>query len=102
MRAAGINVLQQRPDGTIHMGMGGGVTTDRKSITATRDAIGLAKFVKDLQDEVTETIQGKVTAAGLPPDTEVRLEWRCDVPFVVTDPSAFEIDLTESLKIPPL
>ena len=102
MRSAGINVLRQRPDGTIHIGMGGGVTTNGKSLAATRDAIGLADFAQNIQDKLTEMLEGKVLAAGLPSDTTVRLEWRGDIPFVVSDPPAFEIDLTKTLSVPPL
>ena len=102
LRAAGINVLRQLPDGTIYIPMGGGITINRKSMTVTRKAIGLADFVKELQSEVMDAIQVKVSGAGLPTDTKVRLEWRDNIPFAVTDPPAFEIDLTTRLSIPPL
>lgn len=102
LRSVGINALQQRPDGTVHIGMGGGVTTNGKSMAATRDAIGLAGFVENLQEEALKTLETKISAAGLPADTAIRLEWRNDAPFVVTDTPAFEIDLTGKLAIPPL
>ncbi len=102
LRSVGINALQQRSDGTIHAGMGGGLTTNGKSMAATRDAIGLVGILEHLQDEVSETLEIRISAAGLPADTAIRLEWRNDAPFVVTDPPAFEIDLTGKLAIPPL
>ncbi|MDD2859684.1 MAG: hypothetical protein PHI71_01275 [Acidiphilium sp.] len=102
LRSAGINVIQQRPDGTIHLGMGGGVTTNCRSMAATLDAIGLVQFVDNLQDEVLTMLATKLSTAPLLTNTDVRLEWRSDEPFVVTDQPAFEINLTGKLAIPPL
>lgn len=102
LRKNNINVLQQRPDGTVHMGMGGGIATDGSSISATRDAMKLTDHVENLQKQVIEELQKKVVAGDLPSDAEVRLIWRAHGPFAVTHPAAFEIDLTNALAIPPL
>lgn len=102
LRKNNINVLQQRPDGTIHLGPGGGMSTNGKSMSATTDAIKLEKHVNELQAQVIAALEAKVAAAGLPSDTLIRLEWRGDVPFAVTVPAGCELDLSNQLVIPPL
>jgi hypothetical protein len=102
LRKNNINVLQQRPDGTVHMGMGGGIATNGASISATRDAMKLTDHVKSLQEQVTQELQTKVTAGQIRSDANVCLDWRADGPVAVTEPAAFEVDLTEALAIPPL
>ena len=37
LRAAGINVLQQRPDGKVQFGMGGGIASDGSSMAVRRE-----------------------------------------------------------------
>jgi hypothetical protein len=102
LRKNNINVIQQRPDGTVHLGIGGGIATDGSSISATRDAMKLTDHVGGLQKQVVHELQKKVVAGDLPPEAEVRLDWRAHGPFAVTSPAAFEIDLTKALAIPPL
>jgi hypothetical protein len=102
LRKNNINVLQQRPNGTIHFGPGGGMGTNGKSLSATTDAIRLEKHVKELQAQAIATLKAKVATTGLPADTLIRVEWRGDVPFAVSVPAGCELDLSKRLAIPPL
>jgi len=102
MRKNNINVLQQRTDGTVHMGLGGGIATDGSSISATRHAMNLTNHVKRLQEQVTQELQTKVADGQIRSDAKVRLDWRTDGPVAVTEPAAFEVDLSKALAIPSL
>lgn len=99
LRKNNINVIRQRPDGTIHMGMGGGITTDGKSLVATRETLQLEKFAKSIEEEVRRKVLDKISTGVVPSDAQVRLEWRGHVPFAVTIPAGFEEDLSAKLEI---
>jgi hypothetical protein len=98
LRKAGVNVITQGADGSLRMGMGGGVTTSGQSLSVTRDLIKLEDHAKRLQEDVI----ANMTRQGLLPDAEVRIEWRGNVPYAVTVPPGLEIDLSGNLCIPPL
>jgi hypothetical protein len=98
LRKAGINAITQGADGSIHTGLGGGITANGKSLSVTRDLIAIEKHVKDLQKDVIEDLMRE----GAPIDTELRIEWRGDVPFAVTIPPGLEINLGGCLSFPPL
>lgn len=98
LRKAGVNVLTQGADGSVRAGPGGGITTNGKSISTTRDVIKIEDYVEDLQNEVIVEMMRQ----GPPPGACVKVEWRGDTPFAVTIPAALEINLSGRLTLPPL
>ncbi|MDP2359025.1 MAG: hypothetical protein Q8M31_23610 [Beijerinckiaceae bacterium] len=98
LRANGINVLTTGKDGSVRLGPGGGVTGLGTSLVATRDAIKLERHIKEMQQEAIEGLE----AVGADDSVRVRLEWREDKPYIVTDPPGLDQEVTEVLSIPPL
>lgn len=98
LRKAGVNVITQGPDGSLRIGPGGGVATSGQSMAVTRDLINLEKHIKVIQEEIIDRLNrdGKVRNADL------SIQWRGDVPFVVSTPPVVEINLEGLLNIPSL
>ncbi|MBF6570925.1 MAG: hypothetical protein IVW54_18835 [Candidatus Binataceae bacterium] len=56
LRAAGVTVITQRPDGTIHFPPGGGVATDRTSMSVVNRVIGWRTLCSRLEEETTRKL----------------------------------------------
>jgi hypothetical protein len=103
LRKNNINLAHQRPDGTIHLGMGGLISTIGTSVAASRNADRLVICVQNLQNFIMRDFdQRKLSVANLPSDILVRLEWRAEKVFAVTVPAWLEREVSEHLVIPPL
>lgn len=103
LRAAGVNVITQRPDGSIHMPPGGGVTTAKTGMKVAREVIQILDFIQRLESEVADAFAPLIANSTVAPDAIVVLEWRGDETFAVTvPPGAVEIDLNRQLSVPAL
>ena len=76
LRKAGINPLTQRPDSTVHMGPGGGVTTAKTSAQVARDMAAIRRLCNDLERSLTDEIEGLIAAGMLSAPVSVKLEHR--------------------------
>lgn len=101
-RATGINVLQQRPDGSIQMGLGGGVTLDGSSFLVRREVDRLIVYLEELQLLVTDALESMPRAGDLPIDAAVQLIWDREEVFAVPNPPVVKVNLTSKLLIPAL
>ncbi|WP_182178503.1 hypothetical protein [Methylobacterium radiotolerans] len=102
LRAAGVNALQQRPDGKIQIGMGGGVASDGSSFAVRREADRLLDHIDQLQTLVEDGFAPVVASGKLPPNAQVRVIWEDEKAFVVTKPPSTKDEITSHLIIPPL
>ena len=103
LRAAGVNVITQRPDGSIHMPPGGGLTTAKTSAKVAMQVIQILDLIKCLEREVTDAFTPFIANSTVATDAIVALEWRGDQTFAVTvPPGAVEIDLNRHLSVPTL
>lgn len=102
LRAAGINVLQQRPDGKVQLGMGGGVASDGSSVAVRRETDALIVHVEELQEVVVATLSHEVRAGRLPADAPVSVVWDGDKIYAVPQPTILKVNITGQLVIPPL
>lgn len=102
MRSAGINVLQQREDGTVHMGMGGGISANGKSVTVRRDTDRIIVTAQNIENEVNKYLEEKIKAGELPNNSDVRLVFDGSSTFAVTNPPNFKLNMDGSLTIPSL
>ena len=102
LRANGVNALQQRTDGKVQMGMGGGVALDGSSFAVRRKTDRLLDHIEELQIEVEVALAEEVRADRLPEDARVQVVWDGAKTFAVTDPPAVRVNISGRLEIPPL
>ncbi len=102
LRAAGINVLQLRPDGKVQMGMGGGVASDGRSIAVRRETDQFIDHIEELEQVVAAALEPYVTDGRLPSDAPVRVVWDKDEVYAFPTPIVVRCNLTGKLVIPPL
>lgn len=102
LRAAGINTFQQRPDGKVQVGMGGGVALDRSSIAVRRNTDALLDYIEELQTAVVKILNQEVMAGRLPADAPVRLVWDGNRVHAVPAPEVLKVNITGQLVVPPL
>ncbi len=102
LRKAGINALTQRPDGTIHVGPGGGVTTNGKSGKVAREVAAIKGLCNRVERDLRATLAPMLASGALAPPVTLRLEQRGPDTFAVIDSSRGEFDLRRQLYVPPL
>lgn len=102
MRKAGINVLTQRPDGTVHVGPGGGVTTAKTSGQVARDMAAIRRLCNKLERSLTADINSLIAAGTLSAPVSVKLEQRQDRTYAVVGGGQYQSDLNQQLLVPPL
>lgn len=102
LRKAGINALTQRPDGMIHVGPGGGVTTNGKSGKVAREVAAIKGLCDRLERDLRATLSPMLASGALAPPVTLRLQQRGPDTFAVIDGSREEFDLRRQLYVPPL
>lgn len=102
LRTKNVNALQQRPDGTIQMGMGGGSMSNGSSFVVRRETDRFVDHIQQLQIEVEVALAKEVRAGRLPEDAGVQVVWEGNKTYAVTDPPAIRVDISGQLGIPPL
>jgi len=102
LRRAGINVLTQRPDGTIHVGPGGGVTTSGKSGKVAREVATIKELCNRVERDLKAMLAPILASGELTPSVTLRLEQRGADTFAVVNGNRGEFDLGRRLFVPPL
>mgnify|MGYP005989007227 CR=1 FL=1 len=102
LREKNVNTAYEGDDGTVYMGMGGGISSSGNSFQVTRDTDKLIIHLEDMQNDLIQQLGPKIEAKGMPDSTVLKLQWRGNKPFVVTDPPGIEASLEKWLVIPPL
>lgn len=102
LREAGINVMQQRSDGKVQLGMGGEIASDGSSVAVRRETDALIVYIEELQEVVVATLSREVTAGRLPADAPVSVVWVGDKIYAVPQPTIVKVNITGQLIIPPL
>lgn len=102
LRKARINVLTRRPDGTIHAGPGGGVTTNGKSGKVAREVANIKGLCNQVEGNLKAWLALMLASGELSAPITVRLEQRGTDTFAVVDGNRVEFDLERLLFVPPL
>ena len=102
LRKAGINAITQRPDGTIHVPPGGGVTSDRTSGKVAREVADINGLCRKLEANIETAIVPRLISGELQPPVVVQLEQRDTKTFAVLDGGRGEYELHGFLQVPPL
>lgn len=102
LRKAGVSALTQRPDGTIHAGPGGGVTTSGKSGKVAREVATIRGLCNRVERDLKQLLAPRLASGELSPPVTVHLERRNTGTFAVVDGDRGEFDLGWRLHVPPL
>ncbi len=102
LRKANVNVLTQRPDGTVHAGPGGGVTASGKSGKVAHQVTTIKALCDRVERELRETLEAMFSDGELTPPVTLHLEQRGAETFAVVDGGRGEFDLGRRLFVPPL
>lgn len=102
LRKAGINALTQRPDGTIHLGPGGGVTTNGKSGVVAREVTAIKRLCDEVERGLHHMLSPMLASGELVAPITLRLEQRGVKMFAVLDGDRGELDLGQRLYVPPI
>lgn len=102
LRSAGINISQQRPDGKVQIGMGGGVAANGSSIAVRLQTDVFIDDVKELEQEVAAVLEPYVRMGHLPDNAPVHVVWDKDKIYAVPTPTVVNCNITDLLVIPPL
>jgi hypothetical protein len=102
LRKVGVNTLTQRPDGTIHVSPGGGVTTSGKSGKVAREVVTIKGLCNRVERELRQMIAPMIASGQLSPPLVLKLEQRAAEQFAVLDGDRGEFDLGGRLRVPPL
>ena len=103
LRNAGINVITQRPDRTIHVSPGGGVTSIGTSVKVARELAAIKRICSQLERALEVDLASRLASGSLAPPVTVRLEQRATETFAVADGGGgIEFSLDRQLFVPPL
>ncbi|CAA6605812.1 hypothetical protein MTBLM1_70028 [Rhodospirillaceae bacterium LM-1] len=102
LRKVGVNAITQRPDGTIHVGLGGGVTMNGESTKAARKVACIKRKCNDIERELKSHLTSMISSAKLSPPVAVYLEQRGTKAFAVIKDCQVEFDLGRQLFVLPL
>lgn len=102
LRKVGINALTQRPDGTIHIGPGGGFTCNGKSGKVALDVANIKRLCDRVENDLTTLLTPMLAAGDLIPPVTLHLEQRDADTFAVVDHGRGEFDLGKRLFVPNL
>jgi hypothetical protein len=102
LRDAGINVLSQRPDGSVQMGLGGGITLNGSSLAVQREVMKLQRHIVAVQSKVVDVFEQWAAGGQLADDSPIRISQVGEKFYAVSDPPIGKIEITNWLTIPPL
>ena len=102
LRRADINVVTQRPDGTIHMGPGGGITLAGTSIKDMRDLMSARQFCSDLESTVAVEVRKLVDEGTLTAPVRLKLRFVDRGAYIDADGDEGMFDVSEYITVPVL
>lgn len=102
LRRAEINVVTQRPDGTIHMGPGGGITLAGTSIRDMRDLMSARQFCSKLESAVVEEVRKLLDEGKLTTPVRLELKFVDRDAHIDVDGSGVAFDVSELITVPAL
>ncbi|MBN9661519.1 MAG: hypothetical protein J0H49_25210 [Acidobacteria bacterium] len=102
LRKAGINSLTQRPDGTIHVGPGGGVTTSGKSGKVALEVTKIKRLCSQTEDALKVKLAPMLASGALTPPVTLCLVQMGTEAFAVIDGGRIKFKLGDDLFVPPL
>ena len=102
LRRADINVVTQRPDGTIHMGPGGGVTLAGSSIMDMRGLMNARQLCSQLESSVADEVRKMVDEGEMTAPVRLELKFVDRGAYVDVDSGAGTFDVSEHVTVPAL
>lgn len=102
LREADINAITQRPDGTIHMGPGGGVTLAGTSVKDMLDLMKARKFCSQLESSVAVEVGKMVDEGKMAAPVRLELRFMDGGAYVDVGGGAGTIDVSEQITVPVL
>ena len=81
LRRAAVNTLTQRPDGTVHVGPGGGVATSVKSGKVALEVAKIKGRCNEVERELTQMLALMIASGQLLPPIVLKLEQRATGTF---------------------
>ncbi len=102
LRNANINVITRRSDGSVAMGLGGGITTAGTSVKVSRELSALQDYIQKYQTCILSDFEKEIKTGGLCGNETIKVVWRNDRAFAVTVPQKLEMDLLGNLSFPEL
>ena len=100
LRALGANILQQRPDGSVQVGMGGGIAGDGSSVWVRRETDKLLLHIEGLEKAVRDTIISQTNSRRCLEPVTVTLKQEQDFIYAFASPVGILINLSNKLNIP--
>ena len=102
LRRADINIVTQRPDGTIHMGPGGGTTLAGTSIRDIRDLMSARQFCSKLESSVAVEVRKLVDEGKLATPVRLELKFVDRGAYISVDGGEVAFDVSEHITVPVL
>ena len=102
LRRADINVATQRPDGTIHMGPGGGITLAGTSIRDMRDLMSARQICSELESAVVVEVRKLVDEGKLAAPVRLELRFVDRGVYIDVDGGEVTYDVSEHITVPVL
>lgn len=102
LRRADINVATQRPDGTIHMGPGGGITLAGTSIRDMRDLMSARQICSELESAVVVEVRKLVDEGKLAAPVRLELRFVDRGAYIDVDGGEVTYDVSEHITVPVL
>jgi len=102
LRRADINVVTQRPDGTIHMGPGGGVTLAGTSIRDMHDLMSVRQLCSKLESTVADEVRKIVDEGKLEAPARLELRFVDWGAYINVDGVTVAFDVSKHITVPEL
>ncbi len=100
LRKAGINAFTTRTDGTVTMGLGGGITGAKTSVKVFRELMKTLEYLDQLEHWVLKNFEDALLADSAATGGVVRLVWHGCYAHAVSIPEQFELPLNDYLIFP--
>lgn len=102
LRREGINVVTQRPDGTIHIGPGGGITSAGTSVVDMRDLMSARRLCSELESTVETEVKKLVQKGKLTAPVRLQLRFVDSGAYVDVLGHQGKFEVSECITVPPL
>lgn len=102
LRDSRINVLTQKPDQTVHIGPGGGITSAGGSARVLMEIIEIKNLCIQLENYLKSKIRKMIDSGKILPPAVLRLQYRNGETYADIDNFRGTINLNRCLSVPPL